>query len=298
MLLLEAPIETSSFKFEEVTDEHNVESEPETEPEPKISQHALTGWSSPKTMRVAVKIRSLEVVALINSGSTHNFISECVARLLRSPVVPTNPFKVRVANEEKLGCQGRFEQVPVNLQGIPFLLTFYTLPTVGLDLVLGFQWLEMLGSVTCNWKQLTMEFQWENTPQKLQGLDQHSIQKASLKELSKEFCQGYSLFAICVHSLMDVAQEDMQPVMHKLLEHYVDVFVEPTQLPPAREVDHCIPLKEGTEPINVRPYRYVYFQKEEIEKQVQEMLNQGIIRPSTSPFSSPVLLVKKKDGSW
>jgi hypothetical protein len=143
-----------------------------------------------------------------------------------------------------------------------------------------------------------MEFQWENTPQKLQGLDQHSIQKASLKELSKEFCQGYSLFAICVHSLMDVAQEDMQPVMHKLLEHYVDVFVEPTQLPPAREVDHCITLKEGTEPINVRPYRYVYFQKEEIEKQVQEMLNQGIIRPSTSPFSSPVLLVKKKDGSW
>jgi hypothetical protein len=87
---LETPIETSSFKFEEVTDEHNVESEPETEPEPKISQHALTGWSSPKTMRVAVKIRSLEVVALINSDSTHNFISERVARLLRLPVVVTH----------------------------------------------------------------------------------------------------------------------------------------------------------------------------------------------------------------
>jgi hypothetical protein len=63
-------------------------------------------------------------------------------------------------------------------------------------------------------------------------------------------------------------------------------------------VDHCITLKEGTEPINVRPYRYANFQKTEIEKQVQEMLDSGLICPSTSPFSLPVLLVKKKDGSW
>jgi len=86
--------------------------------------------------------------------------------------------------------------------------------------------------------------------------------------------------------------------MHCLLKEYADVFQEPSRLPPAREVDHCITLKEGTEPINVCPYRYVHFQKTEIEKQVQEMLDSRLIRPSTSPFSSPVLLVKKKDGSW
>lgn len=52
-------------------------------------------------------------------------------------------------------------------------------------------------------------------------------------------------------------------------------------------------LNEGSDPINFRPYRYAHFQKEEIERQVQMMPESGLIRPSSSMFSSLVLLVKK-----
>lgn len=59
-----------------------------------------------------------------------------------------------------------------------------------------------------------------------------------------------------------------------------------------------LPLKAGTEPINLRPYRYSYVQKTEMGKIVEELLDQSVIRPSKSPFAAPALLVKKKDGSW
>lgn len=84
----------------------------------------------------------------------------------------------------------------------------------------------------------------------------------------------------------------------EVLQKFEKVFHMPTTLPPRRGHEHAIILRDGVPPVSVRPYRYPQIQKDEIEKLVKEMIAAGIIQPSTSPFSSPVLLVKKKYGSW
>lgn len=89
----------------------------------------------------------------------------------------------------------------------------------------------------------------------------------------------------------------MPPPIQQLIDSNADLFAEPSSLPPRCEVDHQIPLLPGSQPVNVRPYRYSPAQKLEIEKQVNDMLQNGIIRVSSSPYASPVLFVKKKDGT-
>ena len=81
---------------------------------------------------------------------------------------------------------------------------------------------------------------------------------------------------------------------------FADIFAEPKSLHSHRCQDHKIVLKEGTSPVNFKPYSYSAVQKHLIEKTVQEMLEVRVIRPSKSPYSSPIFLAKKnnKDGTW
>jgi hypothetical protein len=114
-----------------------------------------------------------------------------------------------------------------------------------------------------------------------------------------KWVQGNDIWAIAV--VESVPQEE--PANHtveiqQLLRKYQDVFTEPQHLPPHRFYDHQIPLILGSVPVNSRPYKYSPHHKDEIEKQVKQLLTAGLITPSCSPFASPVLLVLKKDGSW
>lgn len=61
----------------------------------------------------------------------------------------------------------------------------------------------------------------------------------------------------------------------------------PSGLPPKRGCEHSIVLKEGVNPVSVRPYRYPQSQKDEIEHLVHDMMQAGIIQMSSSPFSGP-----------
>lgn len=84
----------------------------------------------------------------------------------------------------------------------------------------------------------------------------------------------------------------------EILYEFKDVVneEEPDKLPPKREWTHRITLLEGTQPTYRAQYRLTLQEKEELEKQVNELLKKGFIRESTSPFNAPVLFVKKKTG--
>jgi len=79
-----------------------------------------------------------------------------------------------------------------------------------------------------------MNFYWENLARQLQGFCDQPIQTTSLKEISKEFRQGHSIFAICPQSTMHETEESQSPSMCQVLDNYTEIFKEPTQLPPKR----------------------------------------------------------------
>lgn len=66
--------------------------------------------------------------------------------------------------------------------------------------------------------------------------------------------------------------DETKGLIASVLNQYNDVFEWSEKLPPRRSVEHHIHLKMDTNPVNVRPYRYAYHQKEEMEKLVGEML--------------------------
>jgi len=79
---------------------------------------------------------------------------------------------------------------------------------------------------------------------------------------------------------------------------YPDVFSDDLPgMPLDRNVEFAIELQPGTAPISRRPYRMTPNELTKLKKQLQELLDKGYIRPSTSPWGCPALFVKKKDQS-
>ena len=68
-------------------------------------------------------------------------------------------------------------------------------------------------------------------------------------------------------------------------------------MPPDRDVEFCIDLQPGTVPISIRPYRMSPNKLAKLKVQLQELLDKGFIRPSSSPWGCLALFVKKKDES-
>ena len=86
--------------------------------------------------------------------------------------------------------------------------------------------------------------------------------------------------------------------LQEVLDKYKDTFQsELPGLPPWRDLPPVIPLEPGARPANRPMFRYSQAELAEMQRQLQDLLAKGLVRPSCSPFGAPVLFVKKKDGS-
>jgi hypothetical protein len=88
--------------------------------------------------------------------------------------------------------------------------------------------------------------------------------------------------------------DDIQVLLRKHQKVFDDI---PPGVPPDRGCEHIIELEEGVQAVITNPYCHPKMYKDEIEKTIKDLLKMGHIRPSSSPFASSVVLVKKNDGS-
>lgn len=156
------------------------------------------------------------------------------------------------------------------------MMDMFMLPLSGAELVLGVQWLQTLGPILTDFTRLTMRFMKDDEVVQLTGVPRRSADEASLHQL-RHLASTYAIdtllrFHFNGPSPDEAIPEQIPPEIVPILQQFRSIFEEPETLPPSRTIDHQIPLKEGADSVNVRPYRYPHFQKQEIEAQITYML--------------------------
>ncbi|KAL8155190.1 hypothetical protein AgCh_000534 [Apium graveolens] len=211
-------------------------------------------------------INSVEVKVLMDSGATRSFIYESILDKLNCVAYPLEPnLIIEVSNQEKV-----------------------------------------IGSKVCPDCDVAMEAQIECKSKKVK-LRTKDGEEVIFKEKRQEkkfltaiearrlIRQGRKVYLAHV---MDVEKESVRIEDIPIVRNYPDVFPDELPgLPPDREIEFTIDLAPGMEPVSKAPYRMAPVEMKELAAQLQELLEKGVIRPSVSSWGTPVLFVKKKDGS-
>ena len=246
-------------------------------------------------MKIEGRLEGLLILLIIDSGASHNYIAKELVISLNLPVTDTTKFVVTLGDGSRKDSQGICEGLKIIMGKKVLNINAYVLEIGGIDLILGMEWLETLGEVKSDWRRKIMSFQQGGQTITLKGYQaDEQYQAGALQEILHEEEEAKENFHQTLIKL------DMHKVeeLEGMLQLYQRIFQDPQGLLPKREYDHAITLKAGAEPVSVRPYKYAYHHKDEIERQVKELLQAGTIKHSISPFSSPIILVKKKDGTW
>ncbi|XP_039815512.1 uncharacterized protein LOC120678398 [Panicum virgatum] len=244
-----------------------------------VSLQAMHGVEGAKTIRLRGFVQHQEASLLVDSGSTTCFINEMLAADIPGWRPLPKPLHVTVANGTMLWCTHEIPDLLWAIQGHSFRTTFKVFPLGNYDAILGMDWLESFSPMQVHWKSKWLLFEHNNSTVKLQGVSPQTIlgPPISPPQVNAMLKNKSILYMVHLNAVEVTSQAEptLHPDIQALLSQFCDLFQEPTSVPPPRLGDHQIPLIAGAQPFRLRPYRYSPALKDEIEKQVSEMLQKG-----------------------
>ncbi|MCO5599560.1 hypothetical protein L7F22_053666 [Adiantum nelumboides] len=197
----------------------------------------------------------------------------------------------------------------LHIQGYVDKEDFFISPLKHEDVILGSPWFDRLAA-SIKFPERKISFKFKEKDMYINAQESgSSIPLVNDQAFDKSIKSSISTYMIFVKDSLNgvdetqVNENGMQVDLElfNFLNQFQDVFIDdiPGELPPKRgDDDHMIELTPGSSPPNKPPYRVSQAQQEEIMRQVNELVEKGMVRPSSSPFCSPVLLVQKKDGTY
>jgi len=221
---------------------------------------------------------------LYDSGATHSFVSNACVERLGLPVRELQcELAVSTSASGLVRTSSLCARLPVEVEGRRYRVNLICLHLQELEVILGIDWLSANRIlIDCREKKLLFPDSEEHELVSSQGV---------MREL-QDGAQCYMIF-----TLMEVERGETTSVI-PVVQDFGDVFPEEVPgLPPSREVEFSIDLIPGTGPVSMAPYRMALAELVEVKKHIEDLMEKQFIRPNTSPWGAPVLLVKKKDGS-
>ena len=235
---------------------------------------------------INIQINNVPTRALIDSGSSGNFISKKFIQKTSATIeTKSNQQEIILADGSSHICNYT-ALINLKYNDRTEQLCLVVAP-INHDVILGKPWLEK-HNPTINWitHKLTIQSS-KDTTEPLSALQ--------WKRLMSRNDQTMHLAVIT--EVGKTKKLPVDPNCRTLLAEYTDVFPEdlPAELPPRRTIDHKIDLTPDSEPPSKPTYRLSRLEMDELKLQLEELSRKGYIQPSKSPYGAPVLFAKKKD---
>src|SRR3990170_934629 len=219
-------------------------------------------------------VNDIPALILFDSGASHSFISQSFANSHNLSPSVLEKIMVIQSPGSMLRTNIVYRGLEISIHGVQFPATLVAIDSPGLDIILGMDWLTPHQvCINCATRTVTLV---NPAGQMIQFLASRMITRKGL---------AYHTTATDMNLIPVVCE-------------FPDVFPEELPgMPPDRELEFAIEVVPGTAPIYKKYYRMPGPELAELKKQLDELLQKGYIHPSISPWGSPVLFVKKKDGS-